>query len=354
MEDSNNSEIYDALVKISQGEQISNWELQRMDNIVDSLRFNSSTPSKGRIKLRFTDNEDYWKLFDLNDDDIWFARAVYSNYDTFEFEGSDWVDDDWKQGYILHEFDAENLDKVRDILKLIAPKYCKLVNDEEFEKASVLLENMFNRQVEEIKLSYTSERNNCKERGAIDMIEKDTCNAFQNYGIFSVSSCFYSYVTIVSVLLSLYKMYGNPSMTVYELLQKIGKDLSIWGDWNEHMYEQDCIDFDNESFNREVLWQLDKIMDIITDDEDFVDLKTSVEKLSTILNKYNIEVWYKLPKDPNTSFKILDINLKEEKVIVALRKQFKGIEKRSYSFEDFNTFLNQPELFEHRKFGRLK
>jgi hypothetical protein len=353
MEDSNNSEIYDALVKISQGEEVSKWALQRMDDTVDSLIFNSSTPSKSRIKLRFSDNEDYWKLFDLNDDDIWFANAVYSNYETFEFESGDWVDDDWKQGYLLREFDAENLEKVRDILKLIAPKYYKLANDEDFEKTSVLLENMFNRQVDEIKWSHTSERNNCKERGAIDMIEADTCNAFQNYGIFLIGRCFYSYVTTVSVLLSLYKRYGNPSMTVYELLQKIGKDLPS-GDWYEYMHEQDCIDFDNESFNREVSWQLEKIMDKITDDEDFVDLKTSVEKLSTILDKYNIDEWYKLPKDPNTSFKILDINLKEEKVIVALQKQWKGIERRSYSFEDFNTFLYQPELFEHRKFGRLK
>jgi hypothetical protein len=354
MEDSNNSDIYDALVQISQGKEISNWELQRMDNIVDSVRFNSSSPGKSRIKLKFSDNEDYWKLFDLSSDDIWFANAVHSNYDTFEFESSDWIEDDWKQGYILREFDTDNLEKVRDILKLIAPKHHKLVNDEDFEKASVLFENMFNRQVDEIKWSYTSERNNCKERGAIDMIETDTCKAFENYGIFSIGYCFYSYVTTVSVLLSLYKMYGNPSMTVYELLEKVGKDLSIGGDWYEFMHEQDCIDFDNESFNREVSWQLEKIMDKITDDEDFVDLKTSVEKLSTILDKYNIDEWYKLPKDPNTSFKILDINLKEEKVIVALQKQWKGIEKRSYSFEDFNTFLYQPELFEHRKFGRLK
>ena len=85
MEDSNNSDIYDALVQISQGKEISNWELQRMDDIVDSVRFNSSSPRKSRIKLRFSDNEDYWKLFDLNNDDIWFANFVYSNYDTFEY-----------------------------------------------------------------------------------------------------------------------------------------------------------------------------------------------------------------------------------------------------------------------------
>ena len=70
MEDSNNSDIYDALVKISQGREISNWELQRMDDVVESVRFNSSSPGKSRVKLRFSDYEDYWKLFDLTEDDI--------------------------------------------------------------------------------------------------------------------------------------------------------------------------------------------------------------------------------------------------------------------------------------------
>jgi hypothetical protein len=353
MEESNNSDIYDALVKISQGREVSNWELQRMDDIVDNIKFNSSSPGKSRIKLIFNNNEDYWKLFDLTRNEIWFANQLYSYYDTFEFESSDWVNDDWKQGYILREFDTNNLEKVRDILKLIAPKYYKLANDDDFEKASVLLENMFERQIDEIKWSYTSERNRCKERGAIAMIESDTCKAFENYGIFSVGTCFYSYITNVSILLSIYKNYGNPSMTLYQLLEKIGKDLSIGGDWYEYMHEQDCIDFDIESFNRDVSWELDKIMDKITDDEDFVDVKNSVEKLSDILDKYNVDEWYNLPKDPKVTFKILDINLKEENVIIALHKK-NGTEKRSYSFEDFNTFLYQHELFEHRKFGGLK
>ena len=357
MESSNNSEIYDALVKISQGRDISNWELQGMDEIVDSVKFNSSSPGKSRVKLRFNDNEDYWKLFELTNDDIWFANAVYSNYDTFEFESSDWADDDWKQGYILREINAENLNSLREILKIISPRHAKLQTDENYEKASELLDTMFNRQAEEIKYSHISHRNQCKERGAIEMIESETCNAFQNFGIFSLGRCFYSYVTTVSVLLSLYKMVGDTSLNVYEVLEKIGKeDVNIGGQWYDYMYEQDCIDFDDESFNRDVAWQLDKIMTILEDDENSGQMKIFAEKLGKILDTYEMDKWHRTPKDQNITFKIEDVKSGENKLIVLVQKQEVGsrVERRSYDIDDFNTFLYQPELFESKKFGRLK
>jgi hypothetical protein len=356
MESSNNSEIYDALVKISQGTDISNWELQSMDEIVDSVKFNSSSPGKSRVKLRFNDSEDYWRLFDLTEDDIWFANAVHSHYDTFEFESSDWADDDWKQGYILREINDENLNSLKEILKIISPKHSKLQTDDDYEKASELLDTMFNRQAEEIKDSHISHRNQCKERGAVEMIETDTCNAFQNYGIFSLGRCYYAYVTTVSVLLSLYKMVGNTSLTVDEVLENIGKELNVSGQWYDYMYEQDCVDFDNESYNRDVAWQLDKIMTILEDDENSGQMKIFAEKLGKILDKYEMDLWHKTPKDQNTSFRILDINSKENKLIVAVQKRNigGGTEKRSYDIDDFNTLLYQPELFESKKFGRLK
>ena len=50
MEDSNNSEIYDVLVKISQGEKMDNWEIQRIDGLVSNVRINESAPGKSRVK----------------------------------------------------------------------------------------------------------------------------------------------------------------------------------------------------------------------------------------------------------------------------------------------------------------
>jgi hypothetical protein len=357
MESSNNSEIYDALVKISQGSEISNWELQSMDEIVDSVKFNSSSPGKSRVKLRFEDSEDYWRLFDLTDDDIWFANAVHSNYDSFEFESSDWADDDWKQGYLLQGFNDDNLNKLKEILSIIGPRYVKLQNDEDYEKASDLIDTMFNRQAEEIKDSYLSHKNQCKERGAVDMIEGETCNAFQNYGIFSLGRCFYAYVTTVSVLLSLYKMVGDTSLTVYEVLEKIGKEhINVGGSWYDYMYEQDCVDFDEESYQKDIAWELEKIMTNLEEDGFIEEVKEFGVKLGKILEKYEFEKWYSLPKNPNGLFMMNGVKPKEGIIQIIIKKDKKGsdIERRNYNIDDFSKILYQYELFESKKFGRLK
>ncbi len=358
MEDSNNSEIYDVLVKISQGMSVDSWEVQRIDGLVSNVRFNESAPGKSRVKLTFDSYEDYWKLFDLTNDDIWFANAVFSHYDTFEFESEDWADDDWKQGYLLREFNGENIEKLKEILMIVGPNYAKLNNDSDYEKAADLLMSLFERQAEEVKWAYMAERNRCKERGAIEMIEKETCNAFQNYGIFSLGRCFYSYVTTVSVLLGLYRTVGDTTLDLSELLEKIGKEINIGGQWYDYMYEQDCVDFDEESFNRDIAWELERIMTKLEEDNDIESVKEFYSKAQQYIGKFGFDEFAELPKNKNSRFKITNLDPKEGKIQVVFIKDVKNdhrnVEKRSYDIDDFGTFLYQPELFESRKFGRLK
>lgn len=209
-----NSEIYDLLLKIKNGQKVNNWDANNFDPIVYDIKFNEQTPGKSRVKLKFDNYEDYWKLFDLSDGDIWFANYVYSNYESYDFESEDFVDEDWKRGYLLRELNDENLIKLKEILKILSPELSQLRNDEEWEKSSSLLLTTFERESEEIMSDWLSERNNCKERGARKMMEDDCCNFFQNYGIFNMGNCFYSYVTTVSVLLSLYSMTGERHLTV--------------------------------------------------------------------------------------------------------------------------------------------
>ena len=156
-------------------------------------------------------------------------------------------------------------------------------------------------------------------------------------------------------------MIGDTSLTVDEVLEKIGKDIDVGGSWYDYMYEQDCVDFDEESYNRDVAWQLDKIMTLLEEDDNIDNLKIFAEKLGKIIDKYEIGKWYKVPKNEKLGFRIDDINGKENKIIVLVKKQdinrvsdYGLTEKRSYDIDDFNTFLYQPELFEQRKFGRLR
>jgi hypothetical protein len=242
---------------------------------------------------------------------------------------------------------------------IIGPKYAKLSTDEDFEKAAELLMSLFERQSEEMKYSYMAERNRCKERGAIQMIEMETCNAFQNYGIFSLGRCFYSYVTTVSVLLSLYKLVDDTSLDLSEMLEKIGKDnISIGGDWYNYMYEQDCVDYDEESFNRDIAWELERIMTKLEEDNDIESVKEFYSKAQQYIGKFGFDEFVELPKNKNSRFKITNLDPKEGKITVVFIKDIKNdhrnVEKRSYDIDDFGTFLYQPELFESRKFGRLK
>ena len=196
---------------------------------------------------------------------------------------------------------------------------------------------------------WLSERNNCKERGARKMMEDDCCNFFQNYGIFNMGNCFYSYVTTVSVLLSLYSMTGERHLTVSEVLSDIGHKSGNIGGWEEYSYEQDCIDFDDESFNRTCGWQLDNMFTKLEDSDEFEDIKKFSDNASKILSKYDMETNYKLPKDETKTFSIIKMDPKTNKVhvVVSVKNSYQG-EQRSYDFEDFDQFLHHPELFENR------
>lgn len=344
-----NSEIYDLLLKIKGGQKFDNWDINRIDPIVYDIKFNEQTPGKSRVKLKFDDYEDYWKLFQLTDGDIWFANYVYSNYDSYQFDSEEWADEDWKQGYLLRELNNDNKLKLQEILKLLSPDLAQLRNDDEWERASNLLLTTFERESENIKSEWLSERNNCKERSARKMIEDDCCNYFQNYGIFNMGNCFYTYVTTVSVLLSLFSIVGERNISISEVLSDIGHQSGNIGGWEEYAYEQDCLDFDDESFNRSCSWELDKMITKLEDSEEFEDIKKFSDNASKILSKYDMETNYKLPKDESRTFRIIKMDPKTNKVhvVVSMKNAYQG-EQRSYDFEDFDQFLNQPELFENR------
>ena len=56
------------------------------------------------------------------------------------------------------------------------------------------------------------------------------------------------------------------------VLKDIGHRDSNIGGWDENRWDIECTDFDDESFNRVVGDQLDKILEKIEDSDDFVDV----------------------------------------------------------------------------------
>ena len=144
-------------------------------------------------------------------------------------------------------------------------------------------------------------------------------------------------------------MVGERHITVSEVLSDIGHKSGNLGGWEEYAYEQDCIDFDDESFNRSCGWQLDKMFTKLEDSNEFGDIKKFSDNASKILSKYDMETNYKLPKDETKTFRIIKMDPKTNKVhvVVSKKESYQG-EQRSYDFENFDQFLHQPELFENR------
>jgi hypothetical protein len=203
---------------------------------------------------------------------------------------------------------------------------------------------MFGNEVESMIYEYTSEQNECKTRGFNQMIKDDFCNPFYNYGIFT-KHCFREYFTSVGMLLSLYDTMGDKTLTISELLFRIGSDMEITG-WGDYIYETDCLDFDQESFDSECSRYLDKIIEKLEDESEYADIYGYGELYKRLDSKFKINNRYTTKS--GREFFYRGINPKNNRILIQVFKKdgSVGMEDRSYTEEEFNNFLVSPELFE--------
>jgi hypothetical protein len=100
-------------------------------------------------------------------------------------------------------------------------------------------------------------------------------------------------------------------------------------------------------FQETVKESFDKILEEIFDDPEKYEGARKYDEVLQTLNKmgYEIGKFYKLPYNKSDSFRIRDVN--KENLRITL-DHFIGDEGtvKSYSLEEFNNFLNSPELFE--------
>jgi hypothetical protein len=123
------------------------------------------------------------------------------------------------------------------------------------------------------------------------------------------------------------------------------------GGWAENSYEfQDSDNFDSDSFNNYTEKQLESILEKIEESEELGGdaIKNFLDFRNRILSKFDLQKWYKLPKDKKVSFRVEGFDRENMKVIVRLEEQFKGYRNVKLSEDNFYNLLYQPELF---KFG---
>jgi len=333
--------MYDLLTRIVNGEPVSSRWMENVDESVYDFKYTPKAPFKSKITLSFDDDE-YVGLFDPSDDDLWYYRVITGNYDTYEFESDYQSTEDFQQGYIENFFRGENMVKLKQILSIILPDAVELDTDEKRESAGKKLYDMFESEIEEIISDYVSELNACKTRGFEKEIKESLCPAFFNYGIFT-ENCFTRYFTSVGMLVALYDTMGDTSLTIKELLFKIGSDMNLVG-WSDYIYEYECDDFDNESLDKYVSGYLDKIMEKLEDESQYVDIHEYSELYKRLELKYKVGSRYYTKN--NRDFFYRGIDPSNNRILIQVFKKEGGMEDRSYTEEEFNNFLVSPELFE--------
>lgn len=339
-----NSEIYDLLVKIMSGRTVGPYEMKHSDDLISKFVYNESNPGKSLVRLTFYDTDEFFALFNIDENDKWFVDRMFSSYDSYDFYDSNYAYEEWKEGYIIEGFNDENYKRFNEIVSLVAPQYSNLNDNEQMQKAALLTDEMFS-EISDIYDDWVTEYNLCLNRGGVEWVESDLCGIFSNYGLVE-KECMKEYLTTARILLSLYNQVKDSTLTLSELLSELVKDKDIGG-WDEHMYEIDCVDFDNESYQKYVSDRLDKIYDRLEDDENFANVSEYSRLYQEITSKYKIDTNYQT--EYGKSFKIIKINPVDNKIHVAVDMGNGQGQQRSYTEEEFNNFLVSPELFESKK-----
>jgi hypothetical protein len=336
--------IYSYLKLISEGYEYNSSELNDIDPLITKIKYNKNNYGKSVIILQFDDYDEYFKLFDLSNDDIWFLRLLFHGKRDLGFYYSDFAYADWKEGSLLFELSDENKQKIIEISSYFLPNI-KTIDDSTSEKISIFLYNTFRRKVENIVDDYQYNRELCMSESSKKSIGKELSDPFSLYGIIQQYQ-FYKYLTSVKVLLSLFKLYGKKDDTLTELLTRIGSEKNF-GPYYEQLYEYDCLEFDSKGYNDYVSGQLDDILEEIENDERFSNLEEFKKINSFLSSKYEFEKWYVAPKDKGVFFSIINIDPTTNKINVNIQKsRTSPQERRSLTLDEFNSFLHNLELFE--------
>lgn len=344
---------YQKLLKIAQSTEDPNITFD--EDIVFNFLYNQRTPRKSMITLNFDTDEDYFELFYENDDNPRYMDRIINDrryYDRFEFESSDYIWEDWKEGYILMDFNEENILKLKDILLMVNPELADINYDNLNQNSSSIarfLHNTFEREIDYILDERWELINDCKLKTEQNTIKHDMCDRLFNYGIFSKGDCFETYVTSVNILISLYEETKNFDADLHQMLKQVAIDTQA-PDYAEYYYETSCDDWNEVStaFNQEVSKRLDEISDRIENSDEFNFNRDLFKQYSKeVYNNYQINRWYELPYNKEYSFRLVRVEPSNDRIVLFFQKP-NGQEKRSYNLEGFIDFLHNPELFENK------
>jgi len=335
---------YFALKAVASGMEPQNmWVMEQVDDLISQFKFIKGNPKNSIVTLRFDSVQDYFKTFEVSDETIWAVGVILNDYGS----GFEWVDTSdgyqWDEGMLLtYYLNQENKDKINEIMSVLKPELRFVENDEdENQKIVKVLDLYFPEVGNDFVYEYATLENQSRNETARKELKDEFCDIYEKFNIFRKRGCYWEYQTPVWNLIKLYDKFDAHSLTIEELISRIGHSLSVT-DYGEYIYEVYGNNFDDDAFNREIARTLDKVIEKLEDLPNKEEVKKVYDEIS---KKYQFGKWYSIPTMKDGNFMIDGINTENAKLIVRFLNMKGFPSKTEVSLEDFRNLLTNYSLF---------
>lgn len=346
----NDSNTLLALRNFSKGKITTN-DLYDMDNTIDDIRVRNPL-GQSLITIKLGEKEKFLEEIGLSSEDAWFRDIIMSSYGNgFDFTDSYTMHDDFSEGYIFeYELNEENTQTLKGIAgRLIPNEEVNLDDDEYRKKLHGLMLDIFPREIDYILSDYSIEKDNEMNQVAKESIKAEFDDKLDEMGInlsYDMDEATITLADLFSESLQLNLFNSSAQEMVIKIISnKLGSNV---GGWYENNYEyRDSSKFDEQSFNRTVENQFEKIMDKMDEDSDSeYTIKDYIEFRTSVLNKFKMKTWYETPKDKDIIFLIKDFEPENMSIILTVKDRGTQVLKDiKLDEENFKQFLYQPSLF---------
>jgi len=341
------SDIYEALLKLSNNKLIDKSYLRMYNDYISDVKMSERNPSRSIFVLKFNDDE-YFQILNLDEDERYFLNSVYSYYG-YEWSESADLQSEWEEGYIIRSLNDENLNKIKTVLiNNGEEELSQMTDDDAVRKACIMLDDLYPDEVSTILREYGYAMDVESDKAAKADINKSYCNPLFRYGII-MSSCMSQYLVSTTKLKQIYDEVGIPELSLPEVLQKYFEERGVSFDQNLQEYRYEYQQVDTEQFNLNASSKLDKM---VSDSESEMDENSG--KIKEIIKKYGVR---KNVKTPKGTFRINSYDLEDGTIDYSFSKGENYLaynsERRRATYDDFNTFLNNYELFESKRIKNI-
>jgi hypothetical protein len=175
-----NSDLYELLDELVKGEDVSwNRTIYTDDKLVDYISQDKDNKKASTIIIEFPDEEDFLYTLGVDDDDdIWTYKRFNSYYSDSDIDYYRY-EEDFREGYLLDNFDESNTLKLNNILRFLNPS---LIGGDK-DKIGQFLTQSFPSESDEIIYEYGYRDRDCIERAVKEEINSETKNPFLRFGI---------------------------------------------------------------------------------------------------------------------------------------------------------------------------